>query len=103
LLASGSEDKSIRIWNAREGKLMREIPQAHVGAVKDLVFSTADPSTLLASASNSVDFDLGVDYEDLSEGGKPAMAVQLIMSCQRRSLLQKLREFCQCQRPAMDW
>jgi hypothetical protein len=48
-------------------------------------------------------FDLGVDYEDLSEGGKPAVAVQLILSCQRRSLLQKLREVCQRQRPAMNW
>jgi hypothetical protein len=48
-------------------------------------------------------FDLGVDYEELKEGGKPATAVQLILSCQRRGLIQQLREVCRQQRGAMAW
>jgi WD40 repeat protein len=51
LLASAGNDKTIRIWNASVGTLLREWPDAHIGTVEQLVFSTADPGTLLASVS----------------------------------------------------
>jgi hypothetical protein len=48
-------------------------------------------------------FDLGVDYEELKDSGKSSMAMQLILFCQRRGLIKKLRETCKTQRPGQEW
>ncbi len=44
-------------------------------------------------------FDLGVDYDELSVSGKSALAVQLILFCQRRGLIGRLRDLCETLRP----
>lgn len=48
LLATAGYDRTIRLWNREDGKLVREIP-SHNGAVFDLAFSP--DGTILASAS----------------------------------------------------
>jgi hypothetical protein len=47
--------------------------------------------------------DMGVDYEDLGGDGKDAKALKLVLFCQRRNLLDKLRAKCMEIRPAIEW
>ena len=50
LLASGSDDGSIKLWDVQSRKLVHTFQEAHSGAVLSVAFSPHDPS-LLASGS----------------------------------------------------
>jgi WD40 repeat protein len=61
LIASGSEDATVRIWNSSDGSLVHELI-GHLEIVNDLSFSP--DGTILASASN----DGSIRFWDVDDG-----------------------------------
>lgn len=48
-------------------------------------------------------FETGVDYETLAGKTKQEKAKNLVLHFVRRGLLQELIEFCQAERPGIEW
>ena len=55
LLASGSDDKTIRIWNTQDLSLLKvldnKMPKSHLNSVNDLVW-TSDGKTLISASDD---------------------------------------------------
>ncbi len=105
----------------RAEKLFRERAAAHFeDLTRTLEANTNDPirgedqidrAALREQLVNAFDkdelrelcFNLGVDYEELDFSGKGALAVRMILFCQRKGVLGRLRELCRAQRPDRAW
>lgn len=61
-IASGSDDKTVRLWDTRTGKSTKCIVQCFEDGVDSVCFSTEDPNLFFAaSGSNVLAFDLRSD------------------------------------------
>lgn len=62
LIASGSDDKSVRLWDIRTNKAIKCIVQCFESSVEAVKFSISDDNILYAASSNSLfSFDLRKD------------------------------------------
>ena len=48
-------------------------------------------------------YELGIDYERLNGAGKTGKARELVRHFAMRGLLAELVEFCQAERPNVEW
>lgn len=48
-------------------------------------------------------FDIGIDFEEFAESGKSALAMQLILHCERNGLIAILLDKCRAMRPDLVW
>lgn len=52
---------------------------------------------------NSIIFDMGINGQELADGPLTARVQDLVLYCERRSMVNKLLEYCRRARPEVTW